>query len=322
MQLDNAGECLDIPSNAAQAVAGMQLDLVIRFPLQPTTHYLRFVGLPPSDAFQVATGGQGNALLCHLGTISFYGADRYLQRGGYVFLRRRCPLCQHFVQQALDSDVSQRFASQLFFNLMVFFPGIDRPGHFFCSRLSQGTAVGSVALEQYDPHLSGLKLSRAAQQAILSLGKDGLGYFGGKIEFLLHHIQETLLSTFSLETLNLVVFHHVHLFTVAFTKPFYIIRGDMCHYIHSLIKKAHESLAARLLLEEGFAGFAVARAYYTMLYLAQAFLLDQELSFSKHSAVIAAFGKEFVKSGILPTEFHRYLIDAQEMRLIADYQGK
>lgn len=58
-----------------------------------------------------------------------------------------------------------------------------------------------------------------------------------------------------------------------------------------------------------------------MLYLAQAFLLDRELSFSKHSAVIAAFGKEFVKTGVLPTEFHRYLIDAQEMRLIADYQG-
>jgi uncharacterized protein (UPF0332 family) len=90
----------------------------------------------------------------------------------------------------------------------------------------------------------------------------------------------------------------------------------------ALINKAQESLdAARLLLEEGFAGFAAARAYYTMLYLAQAFLLDQELSFSKHSAVIASFGKEFVKTGILPTEFHRYLIDAQEMRLIADYQG-
>lgn len=90
----------------------------------------------------------------------------------------------------------------------------------------------------------------------------------------------------------------------------------------SLIKKAHESLAAaRLLLEEGFAGFAAACTYYTMLYLAQALLLERELSFSKHSAVIAAFGKEFVKSGVLPTEFHRYLIDAQEIRLIADYRG-
>lgn len=40
----------------------------------------------------------------------------------------------------------------------------------------------------------------------------------------------------------------------------------------ALIDKARESLdAARLLLEEGFAGFAAARAYYTMLYLAQAF---------------------------------------------------
>ncbi len=36
-----------------------------------------------------------------------------------------------------------------------------------------------------------------------------------------------------------------------------------------------------------------------MLYAAQALLLGEGLSFSKHSAVIAAIGKRFVKTGVL-----------------------
>jgi len=65
--------------------------------------------------------------------------------------------------------------------------------------------------------LSWLKVAGAAQQAILSIGKDGLGYFRGEIEFLLHRIQEALLSTFSLETLNLVIFHDMHLVFMVLT---------------------------------------------------------------------------------------------------------
>jgi uncharacterized protein (UPF0332 family) len=39
-----------------------------------------------------------------------------------------------------------------------------------------------------------------------------------------------------------------------------------------------------------------------MFYIAEAILLDDELNYSKHSAVIAAFGKHFVKQIVrLPT---------------------
>jgi len=52
----------------------------------------------------------------------------------------------------------------------------------------------------------------------------------------------------------------------------------------ALIRKAQQSLeAARLLAGGGFHDFAVARAYYTMLYVAQALLLGKGLSYSKHS---------------------------------------
>ena len=50
----------------------------------------------------------------------------------------------------------------------------------------------------------------------------------------------------------------------------------------ALIKKAEESLrAARLLAKDTLYNFAASRAYYAMFYVAQAFLLDEKLAYSK-----------------------------------------
>jgi len=88
----------------------------------------------------------------------------------------------------------------------------------------------------------------------------------------------------------------------------------------ALLQKAQSSIqAAKLLMREAFYDFAVSRAYYAMFYVTEAILLENELSFSKHSAVIAAFGQHYVKTGRAPSHFHRYLIDAQDSRLIGDY---
>ena len=83
---------------------------------------------------------------------------------------------------------------------------------------------------------------------------------------------------------------------------------------------AAESIkAARLLADQKLNRFAVSRAYYAMFYCAQALLLAKQLAFSKHSGVIAAFGKEFAKTMELPSEFHRFLIEAAEVREEGDY---
>ena len=88
----------------------------------------------------------------------------------------------------------------------------------------------------------------------------------------------------------------------------------------ALLEKAEQSLeAARLLARKDYPDFAVSRAYYAMFYAAQALLLSKGLSFSKHSAVIAAFGQHFAKPGHLPAEFHRYLIEAHDSRNVGDY---
>lgn len=75
-----------------------------------------------------------------------------------------------------------------------------------------------------------------------------------------------------------------------------------------------------MLLEEGLYGFSASRAYYSMFYIAEAFLLSKNLSFSKHSGVIAAFGEHFSKSEIIDKKFHRFLIDASEVRETGDYE--
>jgi uncharacterized protein (UPF0332 family) len=88
----------------------------------------------------------------------------------------------------------------------------------------------------------------------------------------------------------------------------------------ALVRKAQASLdAARALHGLRFFDFAVSRAYYTMFYVAQAMLLGEGLAFSKHSAVIAAFGREFAQTNPALEDFHRYLIDGQDSRNIGDY---
>lgn len=58
-----------------------------------------------------------------------------------------------------------------------------------------------------------------------------------------------------------------------------------------------------------------------MFYIAEAFLAGEGLSFSKHSAVISAFGREFVRSGRVAVEYHQFLIKSQELRNTGDYGG-
>jgi len=90
-----------------------------------------------------------------------------------------------------------------------------------------------------------------------------------------------------------------------------------------LLQKAQRSVAAaQQLMQQGFYDFAVSRAYYAMFYVAEALLDQIGLAFSSHAAVISAFGQNFAKTSQLPTELHRYLIDAQAQRTRADYDAQ
>lgn len=90
----------------------------------------------------------------------------------------------------------------------------------------------------------------------------------------------------------------------------------------ALIQKARDSLrGARVLAQDGLPDFAAGRAYYTMFYLAQALLLEQGLTFSKHASTISAFGLHWTKTGRVEAKYHRYLLDAFDARLTGDYSA-
>jgi uncharacterized protein (UPF0332 family) len=62
-----------------------------------------------------------------------------------------------------------------------------------------------------------------------------------------------------------------------------------------LLEKADRTLqAARVLNNQGFFDSAASRAY-VMFYIVTAFLESEKLSYSRHSAVIAAFGQKFAR---------------------------
>lgn len=65
--------------------------------------------------------------------------------------------------------------------------------------------------------------------------------------------------------------------------------------------------------------FAVGRAYYAMFYAASALLADHGLRATRHSGVHALFGEHFIKTGRIDPKFHRFLLDAFDRRLHADY---
>jgi uncharacterized protein (UPF0332 family) len=86
------------------------------------------------------------------------------------------------------------------------------------------------------------------------------------------------------------------------------------------LKKADRALhAAETLLRAGDYESATGRAYYALLHAAQALLRESDLRYRKHAGVHTAFGEHFIKTGRMDVKYHRWLLDAFDDRLRADY---
>ncbi|MBS3968325.1 MAG: HEPN domain-containing protein [Truepera sp.] len=85
------------------------------------------------------------------------------------------------------------------------------------------------------------------------------------------------------------------------------------------LAKARENLSAAREPFDRYPGITTSRAYYAMFYAATALLLERGLSFKRHSAVIAAFGREFAKDDEVWREHHAHLVRAEELRKEGDY---
>jgi uncharacterized protein (UPF0332 family) len=56
-----------------------------------------------------------------------------------------------------------------------------------------------------------------------------------------------------------------------------------------------------------------------MFYVAEAVLLSKGLRYAKHGGIHAAFGEHVVKPGEMDPRYHRWLLDAFDRRIAADY---
>ncbi|MBI4319627.1 MAG: HEPN domain-containing protein [Chloroflexi bacterium] len=91
--------------------------------------------------------------------------------------------------------------------------------------------------------------------------------------------------------------------------------------VQKWLGRARVTLAAADNLEkQSFFLEAISRTYYAMFYAARALLLSRGVGLHKHSAVIAAFGKQFAREGLVEPRLHRAFVDAFKERNRADYE--
>lgn len=93
------------------------------------------------------------------------------------------------------------------------------------------------------------------------------------------------------------------------------------------MRKADDALAsARLLFANGLLDDCCSRAYYAMFDAARAALVVSEAPVEAevartHRGLISGFGMHIVKTGLVSPEIGRSLSQAQNIRLVADYNG-
>lgn len=86
------------------------------------------------------------------------------------------------------------------------------------------------------------------------------------------------------------------------------------------LEKAESKInAAELLIEQGMYADAVSRIYYGMFHAARAMLALKGLDSRKHSGIISLFNQHFVKTGLLPKEYGRIIMNAKDLREESDY---
>ncbi len=86
------------------------------------------------------------------------------------------------------------------------------------------------------------------------------------------------------------------------------------------LKLAEERLiVSKKLLDDEYYLDSVNRSYYAIFYSARALVASDEMDFSKHSAVMSYFRKNYVKTGFFDKKFSDYIGDAFDMRNDGDY---
>ena len=97
--------------------------------------------------------------------------------------------------------------------------------------------------------------------------------------------------------------------------------SELSKQLKAMICKSKDSMnVARDLHKQGHYNDAASKSYYAVFHALQAILLTKNMSFSKHSAVLSAFNKDFIYKGIFAQDFYTKIVRLFKDRQIGDYE--
>jgi uncharacterized protein (UPF0332 family) len=86
--------------------------------------------------------------------------------------------------------------------------------------------------------------------------------------------------------------------------------------------KVYDTLdSAKYLLEGGFKEGAVNRIYYAYFWAAKSLLYHKNVFVKSHSGTQSKFAEIFIKTGIIPEKYGKYLGILEDKRQLADYES-
>jgi uncharacterized protein (UPF0332 family) len=79
--------------------------------------------------------------------------------------------------------------------------------------------------------------------------------------------------------------------------------------------------SAKVLLETGFEDGAVNRIYYAYFWAVKGLLSQKDIFVKSHSGTQAKFAETYIKTGIIPEKYGKYLGRLEDKRTLADYEA-
>lgn len=87
------------------------------------------------------------------------------------------------------------------------------------------------------------------------------------------------------------------------------------------LERAKEFLdSSKVMLQLGFFKDSINRSYYAIFTAVRALLAEEEKDFKKHSAVIAYFRQNYIKTGVFNVALSKYIGEAFKFRNDCDYE--
>ncbi|PWK22949.1 uncharacterized protein (UPF0332 family) [Arcicella aurantiaca] len=86
--------------------------------------------------------------------------------------------------------------------------------------------------------------------------------------------------------------------------------------------KAYDTLeSAKILLETGFESGAVNRIYYAYFWAVRGLLSQKDIFVKSHTGTQTKFAETYIKTGIIPEKYGKYLGRLEDKRTLADYEA-